>query len=85
MNSVITTIFCHVADFLKAISWKEDCQCQMSYAEVITTGLTAMRYFGGNLESARSFLKEHGYTPKMLSKSRLNRRLHSIPSFFETS
>lgn len=82
MNSAITTIFCHIADFLKAISWEEDNQCQMSHAEVITTGLTAMRYFGGNLESARSFLKEHGYIPEMLSKSRLNRRLHAIPTFF---
>jgi len=82
MQNAITTIFCHADDFLKAIFWKDDVQCHMSLAEVITTGLVSWTFFQGNLELARVFLIEHGYIPNMLSKSRLNRRLHAIPSFF---
>jgi len=54
----------------------------MTYAEVMTTEIVAMLYFGGNFERSRIFLKEMGYIPKMLSKSRFNRRLHKIKSMF---
>jgi hypothetical protein len=81
MQKTIITIFCHVDDFLKALSWTDDSQCRLSLAEVITIGLTAARFFGGNLESTRSFLCEHGYIPR-IGKSRLNRRLHATPAFF---
>ena len=81
MQDVITAIFCHVDDFLKALSWKDDPQCCLSLAEIVTIALTATRFFGSNLESSRIFLSEHGYLPSM-SKSRLNRRLHAIPAFF---
>jgi hypothetical protein len=81
MIDAITTIFCHVDDFLKAISWKDDQQCRLSLSEIVTIALTAARFFGGNLESSRNFLCEHSYIPP-ISKSRLNRRLHAIPSFF---
>lgn len=82
MQNAITSIFCHVDDFLKAIFWKDDSQCRMDLAEVVTTGLVSWWFFHGNLELSRVFLIEHGYIPNMLSKSRLNRRLHAIPSFF---
>ncbi len=81
MQTTITTIFCHVDDFLKAISWKDDPQCHLILAEIVTIALTASRYFGGNFESARLFLIEHSYIPH-IGKSRLNRRFHAIPSFF---
>ena len=35
--------------------------------------LVAATFFVGNQELSRRFLKEHGYIPAMLSKSRLNR------------
>jgi len=82
MQNAIISIFCHVDDFLKAISWNDEPQCHMTLAEVITVGLISWRFFQGNLELARIFLHEHGYIPNILSKSRLNRRLHDIPSFF---
>ena len=81
MQDVITAIFCHVDDFLKALSWRDDPQCRLSLSEIVTIALTATRFFGGNLESSRTFLSEHGYMPS-ISKSRLNRRLHAIPAFF---
>lgn len=81
MQTTITAIFCHVDDFLKAFSWKDDPQCHLILAEIVTIALTASRYFGGNLESARLFLTQHGYVPH-IGKSRLNRRFHAIPVFF---
>lgn len=81
MQQMIIAIFCYVDDFLKALSWHDDPQCRLSLAEIITIALTAARFFGGNFEHARSFLIEHAYIPQ-IGKSRLNRRLHSIPSFF---
>jgi hypothetical protein len=81
MQDTITAIFCHVDDFLKALSWKDDKQCRLSLAEIVTIALTAARFFAGNLEAARIFLHEHGYVPD-IGKSRLNRRLHAIPTFF---
>ena len=53
-------------------------QVKMSNAEVITVPLTAARFFGGHIENARNFLKEHGYITDMLSESRLNRRIHAL-------
>jgi len=53
----------------------------MSDAEVMTTAIVAALYYGGNIQRARKHLKAEGYIPKMLSKSRLNRRLHRIHDF----
>jgi hypothetical protein len=54
----------------------------MSDAEVLTTSVVAGLFFGGNMEKSRIFLQEHGYIPKMLEKSRFNRRQHMIAELF---
>ena len=79
MQTKIITIYCVCADFLLAYGHKEDPQATMSDAEVMTTVLVAATFFVGNQELSRIFLQEHGYIPTMLSKSRLNRRLHALP------
>jgi hypothetical protein len=78
MDAKILAIYCLCADLLKAIGHVEDPQQQMSDAEVITTGLVAMLCFRGNYESARALLSAPRYIPHMLSRSRLNRRLHRL-------
>ena len=78
MDDEIVAIFTIVSDFLKAMRHYEDPQCQMSDAEVLTTAIVASLYFGANFESARSLLNAPAYMPNMLSKSRLNRRLHRV-------
>ncbi len=78
MDDRIITVYCLCDDLLKAFHHCENAQCQMSDAEVITTALVAALYFRGNFESARSFLHEQGYIPRMLSKSRFLRRLKRI-------
>ncbi len=73
-----TVIYCIIDDLLKASGHTEDVRCELSDAEVVTTALIAARYFGGNIEHSRAFLRESGLMPRMLSRSRLNRRLHRV-------
>lgn len=81
MQVEITTIYVICDDYLKAVDYRDDIRTGMTTAEVMTTALVAPRFFKNCLEHARVFLREEGYVPKsrMLSESRLNRRLHAIP------
>jgi Transposase DDE domain len=78
MDDKIIAIFCLCDDLLKAMHHPEDRQCQMHDAEIMTTAFIAALFFRGNHESARAMLKQHGYIPHLVSKSRFNRRLHRI-------
>ncbi len=84
MDEQIVTIYCLCDDLLRAMHHVDDKQRQMSDAEVMTTALVATQYFGGNFEHARALLRAPRYIRTMLSRSRLNRRLHRIKSFFIT-
>ncbi|MGB8508924.1 MAG: IS982 family transposase [Pyrinomonadaceae bacterium] len=76
-------IYCFVDDLLKAIQHHEDPRCEVSDAEVVTTALCAMLWFGGNFERSRSFLHSSGMMPPMLSRSRLSRRLTRLHELVE--
>ena len=78
MDDTITTIYCLCDEFLKAIDHRDDPQVRLTTAEVMTVPLVAATYFGGNIDKTRRFLHEYGYMPTMISKSHLNRRLHSV-------
>jgi len=82
MDDKIVATFCLCDDLLKAIHHHMDKQGQMNDAEVMTTALVAALFFRGKHESARAMLKEYGYIPQMLSKSRFSRRLHRIKDLF---
>src|SRR5437867_2483418 len=82
MDDKIIATFCLCDDLLKAMHHQEDCQCQMNDAAIMTTALIAALFFRGNHESARAMLKQYGYIPQMLSKSRLSRRLHRMKDIF---
>jgi Transposase DDE domain len=84
MDDKILALYCLCADLLNATGHAEDPQQQMSDAEVITTGLVAMLFFRGNFEAARALLSTPRYMPHMLSRSRLNRRLHRLKELFLT-
>jgi len=80
MNDQIIAIYCLCDDYIKSLEatgdkWPNE---KMSDAEVMTVLIVASRFFYGNIERARQMLKEMGYMINMLSKSRLNRRIHSI-------
>lgn len=82
MDYQIILVYCLCADLLKALAHKEDVQCQMSDAEVMTAGIVAALYFGGKQQTACLFLQEQGYMPRMLSKSQFSRRLHRLDTLF---
>jgi len=82
MDDKIVATFSLCDDLLKAMHHQEDSQCQMNDAEIMTTALIAALFFRGNHESARAMLKQYGYIPQMLSKSRFSRRLHHIKDIF---
>jgi hypothetical protein len=76
-------IYCLVDDLLKAMHHREDARCEVSDAEVVTTALCAMLWFGGNFERSRCFLHSSGMMPRMLSRSRLSRRLTRLADVVE--
>src|SRR5256714_1751427 len=84
MDDRMIATFCLWDDLVKAMHHQENCQCQMNDAEIMTTAFIASLFFRGNHESARAMLKQHGYIPHMVSKSRFNRRLHRIKELFIT-
>jgi hypothetical protein len=69
---------------LKSLGHYEDRQGRMSDAEGMPTAIIAMLYFRGNFRLASQYLYEQRYIPNMLSRSRLNRRLHRIADLFLT-
>jgi hypothetical protein len=84
MDEKILAMYCLCTDVLKAIGHADNPQDKMSDAEVITTGLVAMMFLRGNFETARALLSMPPYIPHMLSRSRLNRRLHRLKHLFVT-
>jgi hypothetical protein len=84
MDEKILAMYCLGSDLLSAMGHVEAPQYKMSAAEVITTGLVAMLLLRGNFEAARARLSAPHSIPHMLSRSRLNRRLHRLPELFLT-
>ena len=58
-------IYCFVDDLLKAMRHAEDPRTKFSDAEVMTTAIVAMLFFGGNFEQARRLLHSSGMMPRM--------------------
>lgn len=80
MHIKIILIYCICDDFLSAFGLKDDKQCRMTSAEILTVAIVAALFFNGNFARTRLVLKCDGYISNMLSEGRLNRRLHEIDS-----
>ncbi len=65
MLGEIIAIYAIVEDLLKATGHQENCQVQMSDAEVMTSALVAAKFFSGNQEQACNYLWEEGLIPNM--------------------
>lgn len=78
MLNEIITVYAIIDDLLKAIRHSEDCRGEMNDAEIITTAICAAMFFNGNHSKACRYMKDHNLISNMLSKSRFNRRLHSV-------
>lgn len=80
MDIDIIFIYCLCDEILKANHHLDNPQCKMFTSEVMTLCITASLYFGGNYAKTRLFFLSHRYFGFVLSKSRLNKRIHKIPS-----
>src|SRR5690606_10420214 len=74
----IISIFCLIDDILKGIDHKEDIRRQVSDSEIILTAIVSATSFYGNHYSSIQFMKQYGFIPNMLDKSRFNRRLRKV-------
>lgn len=78
MELEIITLYVICDEFLQSMNHQDHPDNQMSDAEVLTTGLVAMLYCGGNYAQARRWLGVAHYIPRMLSKSQFSRRLNRL-------
>jgi hypothetical protein len=79
MDLKIIFIYCLCDDVLKLLSVKDNPQCRMRNAEIMTVGVVSALFYGGNIQASRQFLKLCKFLPNILSHSRLHRRLTAIP------
>ena len=79
MDLKIIAVYCICDDVLNILNIKDNQQCLISSAEVMTVGIVSALFYGGNIVAAREFLKIGNYIPNILSHSRLHRRLLAIP------
>ena len=85
MELKIIFIYSFCSDFINSLGITSNPQCKMNQAEIMTVAIVAALFFGGNFSRARHFLMWNGHIQKMLSESRLNRKLHEIEfSMWET-
>lgn len=82
MDTTIVAVYAICDDVLKGLLHYEDPQVVMTDAEIMTAAIVAALFFGGNYQNACDMLADQGYMPRMLSKSRFNRRLHRIKAVF---
>ncbi len=82
MVTKTVAIYVFFDDLLKTMKYKEPKTRQTTDAEIATTLLIAAQYFGGNIEKAISFVKGTHLMPRMLGKSRFNRRMHALAELF---
>lgn len=79
MTMQIIFIYCLCDDILKSMNVKDDPQCKMNSAEIMTFVIVSALHYQCNYEKTRFVLKSQKYFLKMLSQSRLVRRIHKIP------
>src|SRR5688572_12992848 len=81
METEIITLYVICDEFLRYMNRCDHEQSEMSDAEVLTTALVAMLYFGGNYSLARRWLGVPHYIPRMLSKGQFSRRLNRLQPY----
>lgn len=84
MDTNIVLVYCLCDDLLKWQHHRDDPQCVLSDAEIMTIAIVAAMYFGGNQAMSRLLLYEQGYLKRTISRSRLCRRLKRVQHQFVT-
>lgn len=71
-------IYCFLDDLLKAMNHQEDHRQQVNDAQVATTAVIAMLFFGGNYQKSLTSLADAAIFSRTLSRSRFSRRLNRM-------
>ena len=82
MDSHIVAVYCLCDDMLTALHHRDDPQCHLTNAEIMTVAIVAALVFGGNYVRAQAYLVAHHYLATALRASRFNRRVHRIKDLF---
>ena len=80
MLDQVTVIYCICDEVVKALNIKDDSQCQMSSSEIMTFALMSAMLYGCDYRKTRLVASVLRYFNKILSHSRLVKRIHKIPS-----
>jgi hypothetical protein len=67
---------------LQAVGQRDDAQCHLTDAEVMTLALVAALFFGGNSALTCYFLHDQGYMRRIFRPGRFKRRLHRVKELF---
>jgi IS5 family transposase len=79
MNEQVITIFCICDEIVKSFAFFDDPQQKMSTSEIMTFALISALHYHANYRTTRLVSMSLRYFPKILSHSRLVRRIHEIP------
>lgn len=71
-------IYCFLDDLLKAMNHKSDIREQVNDAQIATTAVIAMLFFGGNYQKSLTCLADAKIFSNSLSRSRFSRRLNRM-------
>lgn len=78
METYVTTVYVIADEIIRILKIQDDPQSSMSNSEIITFAILTAKFFAGNYKMARYLCLKMGLFPKLLSNSRLNRRIHKI-------
>ena len=76
-QTVFIYCVCHEACLSQKI--KDDPQCLMNTAEVMTFAIMAASICHGEYRRTHLIAKHYGFFTKILSRSQLTRRIHKVP------
>lgn len=79
MNELAVAIFCICDEVVKSFGYSDDPQHKMSNSEIMTFALISAMHYQANYRTTRLVSMSFRYFPKILSHSRLVRRIHAIP------
>ena len=79
MDTQIIFIYCLCDEVLRIIGHRDDPQCHMSSAEIMTFALCSALFFQCNFSRTLLFFKIHKYFSRILSLSVINRKIHKTP------
>lgn len=84
MDSHMVAVEWSGAEMRTALHHRNDPQCHLTDAEIMTVAIVAALFFGGKYAPAQAPLADHPSIAAPLNASRFSRRVHRIKALFLT-